>query len=64
MDKEANETKLAQLKEELKRLKSTLPEHCSGTENYISTHRASSSHWLKIEECEEEIKKLQAELGG
>ncbi len=61
MDKETNEEKLARLKLELQRLKSTLPEHCSGTETYVGTHAASAAHWLKIEELEEEIKKMEAE---
>ncbi len=61
MDKETNEEKLARLKQELQRLKSTLPEHCSGTETYVGTHAASAAHWLKIEELEEEIKKMEAE---
>ena len=62
MGKETNAEKLSRLKQELKRLKSTLPEHCSGTESYISTHRASAAQWLKIEDIEEEIRKLEAEL--
>ena len=61
MDKETNKEKLARLKQELQRLKSTLPEHCSGTETYVGTHAASAAHWLKIEELEEEIKKMEAE---
>ena len=61
MDKETYEEKLARLKQELQRLKSTLPEHCSGTETYVGTHAASAAHWLKIEELEEEIKKMEAE---
>ncbi len=61
MDKETNEEKLARLKQELQRLKSTLPEHCSGTETYVGTHSASAAQWLKIEELEEEIKKMEAE---
>ena len=64
MVKETNEEKLSRLKQELGRLKSTLPEHCSGTESYISVHRASATHWRKIEDIEEQIKKLEAELGS
>lgn len=63
MSKESNDEKLARLQEELKRLKSTLPEHCSGTEGYVGVHHASAEHWLKIEELEEQIKKLQGEMG-
>ena len=64
MSKETNEEKLARLQQELKRLKGTLPEHCSGRENYIGVHRASTAHWLKIEDLEEQIKELQAEMDG
>ena len=62
MSKETNEEKLAQLQQELKRLKATLPEHCTGREGYVGVHHASAAHWLKIEEIEEQIKKLQAEM--
>ncbi len=61
MSKETNEERLAQLKQELARLKATLPEHCSGTQSYVGVHPASAAHWLKIEEIEEQIKKLEAE---
>ena len=64
MSKETNQEKLAQLQEELKRLKGTLPEHCSGTEGYVGVHHASAAHWLKIEEIEEQIKKLKSETNG
>ena len=62
MSKETNEEKLAQLQQERKQLKTTLPEHCSGTESYVGVHHASVAHWLKIEELEEQIKKLQAQM--
>ncbi len=62
MSKETNEEKLARLQQELKGLKDTLPEHCSGTESYVGVHHASVPHWLKIEELEEQIKELQAEM--
>lgn len=62
MSKETNEEKLARVQQELKDLKATLPEHCSGTESYVSVHHASVPHWLKIEELEEQIKKLQAQM--
>ena len=64
MGTQTNEEKIARLKQELKQLKAMLPEHCSGTESYTSTHRASTDHWLKIEEIEEEIKKPEVEMGG
>lgn len=62
MSQETNEEKLARLKQELKGLKSALPEHCTGQEGYIGVHHASADHWLKIEEAEEQIKKLQTEM--
>ena len=61
MSKETNEEIIARLQQQLKQLKAMLPEHCSGTESYTSTHRASTAHWLKIEEIEEQIKTLQAQ---
>jgi hypothetical protein len=62
-DKATKPERLARLQEELNELKSTLPEHCYGTEGYISVHRATPAHWQKVEELEEEISKLQKELG-
>ena len=64
MSNQTNEEKLTELKDKLKKLKAMLPEHCAGTEAFISTHRASTDHWLKIEEVEEEIKTLEAEIAG
>lgn len=61
---ETNEARLARLEQELADLKETLPEHCHGTDGYISDHRASPEHWQKIEDLEEEIEKLRAELRG
>ena len=63
MSEETKEERLFRLEEELEELKATLPEHCSGTKSYISVHRASPTHWQKIEDIEEEIKQLKAELG-
>ena len=63
---EKSETKaeeLARLRGELAELKRTLPEHCYGTKGYIGVHRATPAHWMKIEETEDRIKQLQAELG-
>ena len=62
-DKATKPERLARLQEELNELKSTLPEHCYGTEGFISVHRATPAHWQKVEELEEEISKLQKELG-
>ena len=63
MSNDTNEEKLSRLERELKDLKATLPEHCSGTKGYVGVHRATPDHWQKIEDIEEEIKKLKAELG-
>ena len=60
---ESKEERLARLQQELATLKRTLPEHCYGTQGYISAHRATPSHWQKIEDTEEAIKTLKAELG-
>jgi hypothetical protein len=64
MGKETNEDKLLRLEQELEELKATLPEHCYGTQGYVGVHRASPAHWQRIEDTEEEIKKLKAGLGG
>lgn len=62
-DIDRKKQELAELQERLAELKSTLPEHCSGSGTYIDTHHASAEHWRKIEEAEEQIKRLRAELG-
>ena len=62
MSKETKDDKLSRLEQELRELKATLPEHCSGTKGYISVHHASTAHWQRIEDIEEEIEKLKAEL--
>ena len=59
---QTKQARLARLEKELADLKETLPEHCHGTDGYISDHRASPEHWQKIEDREEEIEKLKAEL--
>jgi HPt (histidine-containing phosphotransfer) domain-containing protein len=59
---ETKQERLARLEDELQQLKSTLPEHCYGREGYISIHHATPEHWQKIEDIEEEIKELKAEL--
>ena len=43
-------------------MKATLPEHCYGTKGYIGVHHATPAHWQKIEEVEEEISRLNAEI--
>jgi len=62
-DQQTKPERLARLQEELHELKSTLPEHCYGTEGYISVHRATPAQWQKVEEIEEEISRLKEELG-
>ena len=59
---ETKEQRFARLEKELAALKDTLPEHCYGADGYISDHRATPEHWQKIEDLEEEIQKLKAEL--
>ena len=60
--KETKEQELARLEQELKELKATSPEHCCGTKGYIGVHRATPAHWQKIEDTEERIQQLRAEL--
>ena len=55
--------RLIELEAQLADLKAKLPEHCHGTDGYISDHRAQPEQWQKIEDTEEEIKSLKAELG-
>ncbi len=61
---ETKQERLARLQQELANLKAALPEHCHGSEGYISDHRASPEHLEKIELLEEEIQGLKAELKG
>jgi len=58
---ETKKEKLARLQNELKDLEASLPEHCYSSEGYINVHRASPEHLQKIEDLEDEIKKLKAE---
>ena len=60
---QTKEERLISLERQLADLKAKLPEHCHGTDGYISDHRAKPEHWQKIEDTEEEIKTLKAELG-
>ncbi len=59
---ETREEELARLAEELVELKKTLPEHCYGTKGYVGVHRATPAHWQKLEDIEERIEQLKAEL--
>jgi hypothetical protein len=63
MDTETPQDRLVRLERELADLKALLPEHCSGTDGYVGVHAASPTHWQRIEDLEEEIEKLKAELG-
>lgn len=60
---ETKQEELARLEKELKELLKTFPEHCTGTKGYISVHRATPKHWQQIEDLEERIEQLKAELG-
>ena len=62
-DEETKEQELARLEQELKDLRGSLPEHCYGTKGHIGVHRATPAHWQKLEDTEERIKELKAELG-
>ncbi len=64
MNEETKADRLKRLEGELKQLQGARPEHCHGTDGYISAHRASPEHMHRIEELEEEIKALRKELGG
>jgi len=59
---QTKEERLARLVKQLDDLKARLPEHCHGRDGYISDHRATPDHWQAIEDTEEEIKALKAEL--
>ena len=63
MSNETNKAKLARLEQELADLKAVLPEHCYGTKGHVYTHHAFAAHWQKIEDLEDEIKQLKAEMG-
>ena len=52
---------LAKLEEELKDLKSRLPAHCSDTATYVG-HQPPIALIEKIEELEERIQRLRAEM--
>ena len=60
-EEETKKEKLARLQNELKDLEASLPEHCYSSEGYINVHRAKPEHMQKIEDIEDEIKKLKAE---
>lgn len=62
-EQESREEELARLIRELEELKKTLPEHCYGTKGYIGIHHATPKHWELIEQAEERIEQLKAELG-
>jgi len=62
---ETDQTKqeqLEQLERQLADLKAKLPEHCHGQDGFISDHRATPAQWQAIEDTEEEIRSLKAEL--
>lgn len=61
MDKQK---KLEELKAKLDELKGRDPSHCSGTDTFVghTGHTMSPELFQKIEELEEEIKKVEKEL--
>ncbi|MBM4348728.1 MAG: hypothetical protein FJ106_02405 [Deltaproteobacteria bacterium] len=61
MDKQE---KLEELKAKLDELKGRDPSHCSGTDTFVghTGHTMSPELFQRIEELEEEIKKLEKEL--
>ena len=60
---EDKQKKLDELKQKLKDLKSRDPSHCSDTRTHVP-HTIPPTLWQEIEDLEDEIKKLEAELGG
>ena len=61
-DQETKPERLTRLQRQLADKHAKLPEHCHGTDGYISDHRATPAQWQEIEDLEEEIKALKAEL--
>ncbi len=61
---ETAEERLSRLQQELADMNDKRPEHCHGKEGFISDHRASPEHWQKVEDLEEQIAALKAELAG
>ena len=62
MPEETKKERLSRLEQELKEWKAALPEHCCGAAGYVSVHHASTTHWRRIEDLEEQIAKRKAEL--
>ena len=61
-DQETKQQRLARLERQLADTRAKLPEHCHGTDGYISDHRATPAQWQQIEDLEEEIEALKTEL--
>lgn len=61
-ERETEQEELVRLEKELNNLKTSLPEHCYGREGYINVHSATPAQWQKIEDLEERIKQLKAQL--
>lgn len=61
-NKQLKQDRLARFQEDLRELKAALPGRCSASKESAGAHDASPAHWQKIEDLEEEIKALAAEL--
>ena len=63
-EQETKPERLTRLQQQLADTQAKLPEHCHGTDGYITDHRATPAQWQEIEDLEEEIKALKTELGS
>ncbi|NQU20101.1 MAG: hypothetical protein HQ567_02380 [Candidatus Nealsonbacteria bacterium] len=61
-EEETKQQRLTRLQQQLADTHAKLPEHCHGTDGYITDHRATPAQWQEIENLEEEIEALKAEL--
>ncbi len=61
-EEETKQQRLTRLRQQLADTQAKLPEHCHGTDGYITDHRATPEQWQEIEDLEAEIEALKAEL--
>lgn len=61
-ENETKQQRLTRLQRQLAEMHSRLPEHCHGQDGYISDHRATPGLWQQIEDLEDQIKALKAEM--